>query len=691
MSLEQYAERVYSGILGKIIGVYAGRPVEGWSYDHIREVFGDVRGYVHKELGMPLHVPDDDLSGTFAFLRTLEDCGSVPKPEDYGATWLNYVIENRTIFWWGGMGRSTEHTAYLRLKNGIPSPASGSIETNGRAIAEQIGAMIFIDGFALICPNDPARARAYAKSAAAVSHDGFAVEAACFLVTLETLAFQIRGVDALLDAALANAEWSEELGSLVKRVRTQCAETTDYRKVRDWLEVNYGYHLYSGNCHVVPNFALILAAFLLGGDDFAKAMEIVISCGWDTDCNAANLGCLNGIRLGLGAISGAYSNPVADRFYCITSLGSQCVTDAAQQTERIIRLHAKIYGKEPPVRKPRFHFSYPGAVQGFTSCPVVGEAGQHAMNANLEGGMNGLLLSKEGTTALSTLTFWDPADRYGGYELLGSPTLYEGQAVRVVVHALSENVSVRAYVVYTDVQDAQQVCYGDGVQVAGEQEITWRIPSLGGMPIERVGVQMIYPKPGERVLLRSMDWDGAPKCLTLQAVLREEETGRPRRAFDMFAASATQFTVDKVHTFCVSHNAENGIADFGTEDWRDYTIEASVIPSMHLRCGLVARTHGHRRYYAAVLEGGSVLRLLCRNGDTEMELAACDLPYREEEPIVLSLTCRGNALEVSVNGEKLLAATHELYVFGGAGFLASCGTMLVDGLSIRAEEDQNDV
>ncbi len=32
----QYAEKVYAGVLGKIIGVYLGRPVEGWPYERIQ-------------------------------------------------------------------------------------------------------------------------------------------------------------------------------------------------------------------------------------------------------------------------------------------------------------------------------------------------------------------------------------------------------------------------------------------------------------------------------------------------------------------------------------------------------------------------------------------------------------------------------------------------------------------------------
>ena len=35
-----YTERVYAGVLGKIIGVYLGRPFEGWTYEHIMERWG---------------------------------------------------------------------------------------------------------------------------------------------------------------------------------------------------------------------------------------------------------------------------------------------------------------------------------------------------------------------------------------------------------------------------------------------------------------------------------------------------------------------------------------------------------------------------------------------------------------------------------------------------------------------------
>ena len=67
MSVQRYQEQIYAGVLGKIIGVYTGRPVEGWSYDAIRERFGFIDYYVAHKTGAPFIVPDDDISGTFNF------------------------------------------------------------------------------------------------------------------------------------------------------------------------------------------------------------------------------------------------------------------------------------------------------------------------------------------------------------------------------------------------------------------------------------------------------------------------------------------------------------------------------------------------------------------------------------------------------------------------------------------------
>ena len=676
--MQNYEKSVYAGILGKMIGVYAGRPVEGWTYDHIRERFDQIKTYVNDQVGMPLHVPDDDLSGTFAFLRCLEDFGPEAQAADFGETWLNYLIENRTVFWWGGMGRSTEHTAYLRLKAGISAPQSGSIATNGAAIAEQIGALIFIDGYAMICPNDPVRAMAYARQAASVSHDGLAVELACFWCALESLAFAERNLDTLLDRALA-FPWSERLHRLVDDVRAYCRQEQDWRVVRDWLDEAYGYHLYPGNCHVVPNFALMLASVLLGGDSFSKALEIVISSGWDTDCNAGNICCFNAIRLGLEALDSHWRDPCHDRFYVISSLGCRCTADAATETARILAIHNRIYGMPQAKRQMRYSFHLPGSTQGFSHCPVVEGNETPARNVNAgDAAQNGLILMPH--TALSVPVFYETKDRYGGYELIGSPTLYETQTV-VCCLSCDDTASVRPYVV-----TCQGVKRGPVWTVSGTFRGTWTVPDLGGMPVERFGVERLDEDAASRVLLTGVDWQGAPKRLCIAGCLRREEDGSALRPFDAFTSSARQFQVDKVHTFCISHPAADGVADLGCEDWRDYRVSARVIPSLSTRCGLLARTHGHRKYYAAVLEDQHWLRLIARDGDKETVLASAPFDHPWDQPLTLSLECSGTHLRATADG-CVLEAEDGRFAGGGAGMLVSEGSMLVDELKVEGSDE----
>src|SRR4029079_4237695 len=96
-----HAERVYAGVLGKLIGVYLGRPFEGWTNREIERRLGEIHGYVGDSSPV---VTDDDVSGTFTFVRALEDFGADVTPEQIGRTWLNYVVPERSMFWWGGYG-----------------------------------------------------------------------------------------------------------------------------------------------------------------------------------------------------------------------------------------------------------------------------------------------------------------------------------------------------------------------------------------------------------------------------------------------------------------------------------------------------------------------------------------------------------------------------------------------------------
>ena len=168
-----------------------------------------------------------------------------------------------------------------------------------------------------------------ARQAAMVSHDGIAIECAVYLAALEAMAFVEKDVDILLEKCrqyIGINQYGKQLNTLLDDVISQCNAASDWRKVRDWIEENHNYAKYQGNCPMVPNHLSVIMALKMGGDDFRKSVAIAVSAGWDTDCNGANVGCLNAIRLGLDSINADTDlrGPVADRMYVVSTDGGDC-------------------------------------------------------------------------------------------------------------------------------------------------------------------------------------------------------------------------------------------------------------------------------------------------------------------------------------------------------------------------------
>lgn len=696
MDLRELRERIYAGVLGKIIGVYMGRPVEGWRYETIRERFGEILYYPHRAAGVPLIVADDDISGTFAFFRALEDHGYPAdlSAREIGETWLNYIIEDKTILWWGGPGRSTEHTAYLNLKNGVPAPESGSIARNGRSVAEQIGAQIFIEGFAMCYPGDPEKTVALVRKAASVSHDGLAVDAACHLAALDALAFREERLETLLDEAFRFIQ-EDRLRKLVSDVREFCAGEGDWRKVRKKLDVRYGYHLYPGSCHIAPNHAMVLAALLCGGDDFQRAVSIAASAGWDTDCNAGNVGALNGIRLGLRGIEarGDLRTEVADRLLVITSDGGEAVSDAARETRNIVRAVCRLNGWEEFVPRRRFAFDYPGSLQGFAPCPYS-DVPHHGFRLTHEEGHLAARCIGVGRglpAEFSTPTFLEFEPAAGSYLSEASPTLYETQTIRSharLKEAAGQPVWLQMYIVFREGEAVRRV-YSDAWSLENRwNEYAWTVPSLEGGAILRMGFSVSSDaRFSGTVWIGDAGWEGPPRYFTQSGVLMKSIWDLLPEKLRMWTSSAKCFSADGVHTYSIAQAEGTGLATLGTRDWFDYTVKANLTFSLHEAAGLAMYCRGHRRYYAAQFrEGRRVEIVLERDGETTV-LAECVFPYEQDRTYTVTLSCREWCFKLSVDGLPVLSARDEKRVHesGGCGFLICAGSMLADDFAVLGE------
>lgn len=697
MSIKKYGNKIYAGVLGKIIGVYLGRPVEGWSYEKIQKTFGEIQYYVHEEVGVPLIVADDDISGTFGFFRAIADNGfkENTSAKEFGNAWLNYIIENKTILWWGGLGRSTEHTAYLNLKSGIEAPRSGSIERNGKTLAEQIGAQIFIDAIAMACANQPKLAVELVRNAASVSHDGIAVDAACHLAALEAMAFEEKDINKLLDRSEFYIE-DDRLLKIVRDVRNICEEEKDWRKVRAYLDLKYGYDVYPGCCHMVPNHAMVIAAIILGGDDFQKSISIASSAAWDTDCNAGNVGAFNGIRLGVEGINAGpdFRSMVADRLYVVTSDGGSVVSDAVIETKKIIEVAQHFNNEKVQISKERFTFEYPGSVQGFQKCEFNhgGRAEASITNRNEKSHENGLAiecinLAKGTSVNVCTPTFIDFSKLASNFSTVASPTLYSSQIVHTTMHLLENTeIRVRPYILYYDINNHVQVQYGEEWSVTNlAKTYAWSVPDTGGMLICKLGYQILSEfRFTGTIIFNQIDWKGAPKEFAQRGMLMNSIWNTNPLWMAGFASSAVQFAADFKQTYCVSHIEKDGLVTIGTKEWKDYSVASTLFYSLHKEGGLVLRSVGHRRFYAAVLKGFHKAQIFMEKDGKRKILGEVDYPYKEDKGYSMKFSAKGNVLTLYIDGEKKIEVVDETYVEGAAGFLISEGTMTCDSFMIRS-------
>lgn len=705
---DEYLERVYAAILGKIVGVYLGRPVEGWPYDDIRSRVGAVDRYVNVELGVPLVVADDDISGTLAFARAVLDADPAEPAhaartqalEPVGAaavgrTWLNYVIENRTILWWGGYGRSTEHTAFLNLRRGLDAPASGSIANNGATLAEQIGAQIFSDAFALMHPGDPEAAVALTRAAASVSHDGVALDAAGYLAAMRADAFVTADLDALFERNRF-AVHDPRLLKLIDDVLGTVSAGDDWREVRNWLDRRYGYARYPGPCHALANTAVVLAALRLGGDDFGRATMVAASVGFDTDSNAGTVGCLTATRLGLAALDQVphLRTPVADRMLVVSADGGECVTDAVREARKIYASALSRRGLDSAQAArsaetaPRFDFSRSGSTQGFTPCPYSRGAADLGW-IPLDQGSLQIGPTDAEAAEVSTPVFLDPRETADHFSCLASPTLYPTDTVRIV--ARGAGAVLTPYVLYRDGDTVHRREIAPAVLTAEPTTVEWEVPVHQRVVPFRLGLSV--PPGSAPVSVSSIDWTGAPRAFVQQGVLLSSIWDTQPSALSIWVSSANNFEADFASTFSVSHPGRLGLVTTGTRSWTDYAVSSSLTLSLHATAGLAARARGHRRFLAGVLTKGR-LQLIRQHDEQRTVLGdvAFDAPL--DRPITMRLTVVGPQATVVVDtstGARSGASStavrlrvDDVPIAGGAaGFLVEDGTFAADGFAVH--------
>lgn len=450
---QEYLRKTYASWLGKNIGIRLGAPVEGWTYEQIKDKYPDIRGYL---IDYDILAADDDSNGPLFFADVLENRPD-PSAEDIGNTFLNVIQEYKGFFWWGGVGVSSEHTAYENLKKGIPAPQSGSAETNGNMIAEQIGGQIFSDCWAYVSGYDPIIARDLARKAASVTHDGNGLEGATFVAVAICLAYQSNDIHEVLQETLKYLDPEMEYFRVMKDIMEyHAAHPEDWHECLSYIHLHYGYDKYPGVCHIIPNSALMMMAMCYGENDFSKTLCMLNQSGWDTDCTCGNVGSIMGAMLGLEGIDPCWITPINDvvnSSSCIGCLNMQSISESAQ---KFARYAMKLQGYPMPELA---HFDLPYATEGF-----------RCQNRVLTVDEKGLKLPKQ--EKVYHYAYYLPEDLYDArYDPSFSPTVYPGDTLSFRIRS-SENCVVQTGVEFTD-----GTVYSENHTVSHEQTVSLNVPS----------------------------------------------------------------------------------------------------------------------------------------------------------------------------------------------------------------------
>ena len=693
---ENYAERVYAAVLGKCIGVRLGAPVEAesWTYERIRAVYGEkIHGYLR-----PYRVfgADDDINGPAYFFQVLEEKDD-PQLMDFAHAWVDFVREGKGFFWWGGVGKSTSHTSYHLIRSGAPLPLKREDLRGLKDEDESVGGQIFVDFLGLALPGQEQRAAELGGRLAAVAHFDDGVSGGRFMAAANAAAFDSDTVEEIVLRALCTIPEEGDYARVTKAVLDFFHQHPErWQDCRNMLEKEWGYDRYSGVCPMIPNAGVCVMALLYSGGDLNRGVEIATLAGWDTDCNAGNVGSVLGAFGGLSPIDACYREPFHDTAILSGVSGEINQCDLPSLAKRIARRGFELLGQPVPetLRAEEglyFDFELPGSTHGMlVSNPFVlqlSNSGKRSFRGkrSLQAVFNRLQKGME--TRLYFKTFYTRAEfEDGRYSPVFSPRIYPGQRLSMQIFMEkwggTEPLRLRPYVrTAFDHRDYE----GEDFRLENGrwQEIAFRIPEVDGGIIEEAGL---------RVFLDSVNTGEASRDLGRFFVDEIRVTGAPEYRLDFvqsrvelgnltpFAHNRGQWTLegDAIRAQC-GECAQSFTGAYATGD---VTLSCRTTPLEGGAC-LLVRGMGTLRHVLAGLTEPGKAGILLGGPEGYRPLAEMSFDWQPGQSYELKAAARGQNVALWIDGQKI-AEEKVPYDHGMYGMaLPGAGEALFRGMRVE--------
>jgi ADP-ribosylglycohydrolase len=353
---DELADRLLAAWRGRCAGCQLGKPVEGASPSHVREVLTSVGswpllGYMNpvgeerrRELAASSEAfryhyrenlckghfdavePDDDIHYAITGQLVLERFGL-----DFTAQQaIDMLLELTPVSFLWAAGRSMFRTSLFGLR-----PPFTAIY--GNPSRQSLGGQIRCDPWGWAAPGDPHLAAKMAYRDASNSQVRNGIYSAIFFSVLMACAL-VQG-DALqaLRTATQYVPPKSRFAEMLGFVESASSQHDSWETVNEAIYSRYHRETRIVN-HSLPNAAIVVMALLKGGGDFSKTIGLAVMAGLDTDCNGATAGSIMGCALGTQGIPAHWIDPFQDRIRTeLKGLAELSIRDMAARMCRVAR------------------------------------------------------------------------------------------------------------------------------------------------------------------------------------------------------------------------------------------------------------------------------------------------------------------------------------------------------------------
>lgn len=331
--------------VGRICGCLLGKAVEGIRSDEMIPLLKETNNYpmyryinqsdITEEMcerykfwlrnkcyadithGMPI---DDDTNYMVLYQKIIDEFGKDFTSFDVMKAWTRYMPVNQCF--------TAERVAYKNFISGFTPPISAVYKNPYR---EWIGAQIRGDYFGYINPGCPEKAAEMAFRDASVSHVKNGIYGEMFVSAMISAAAVTDNIEDIIFAGLGEIPYTSRLYESIMSVVEDYRNGKEKEDVINRIHKEYDEHTGYGWCHTIPNAMIVVSSLLYGENDYGKSICMAVQACFDTDCNAATVGSILGMKNGIDSIGSEWSKPLENTIHtAVFGLETVKITDCVE-------------------------------------------------------------------------------------------------------------------------------------------------------------------------------------------------------------------------------------------------------------------------------------------------------------------------------------------------------------------------